>query len=155
MSAMRTQVAGILANPSEDDMPLNDDDIRRLRHAVAEAPIGGTVIGGGKDAMLWTVLARIVNETAGTLPSRVPGSTYEDTVLGYAANADAYGVAIFKEVAALRTTVDTLVGLVAKGDDTSAEKIRAMLREELPKLDVVVNVADPRPALARGDTSSS
>jgi hypothetical protein len=45
--------------PQEDDMPLSAEDIEKIKHAVAEAPIGGTLIGGGRDVMLWQLLGRL------------------------------------------------------------------------------------------------
>lgn len=151
-----------MANPTHininfsegDDMghvdTISDKAIKQIKHALMEAPVGGIRddvglprIKGTGDVEFWQAVSRVVNETSGRLGSRVPGSDSSDTVLGFAANADAYGHAIVKELTGLRATVDLLVSKLGEDGQVDVEEFRTMLREELPKLDVVVSVDRP------------
>ena len=91
---------------------------------------------------------RIKTRVAGAEPGP-DGEFYTDTALGYAANADAYGNATLKELGGLRSLLEGLLQKLGDGGQVDVEAFRAMVREELPKLDVVVSVDrddDPSPA---------
>ena len=121
----------------DDDMPLSDADIQKIKHALMDAPVGGVSSATGlpripnsQDVMLWQVVSRIANEVAAPMASRVPGSGYRDTVLGYAANADAYGNAISKQLAGLQGAVSELtksLTAVAAGQDLDADELVARI----------------------------
>jgi hypothetical protein len=105
--------ANWLLNPTplEDDMPLNDADIEKIKHAVAEAPIGGTAIGGGKDVMLWTLLGRIANELTVPVADRTDGK-FKDTALGYALENNKHAWATRQQVDKLTAAVASLTAAV-------------------------------------------
>jgi hypothetical protein len=149
---LRSQAAAILANPQqEDDMPLSDSDIERIRRAVSVAPIGDN--GSGKDLELFHVLGPAYRELTQQLPNRIDGKT-KDTMAGYAVNADAYGYriltqafpAMMQQIAGLEAAVSQLATAVASGDSVTAAELKAAVAEALQENVVKVDVSVAGPA---------
>ncbi len=113
MSAMRSQVAAILASPQEDNMPLTDADLNRIRDRILHSPIAhdGKIVNGQP----W-------------LSSRVAG-------------ADGVVNAVLAEVRAMRGTIDALVKLVAEQNGLTLDDVRRVVAEEIDRgIDVDVTV---------------
>jgi len=114
----------------EDDMPLSDEDIRRIKHAVAEAPIGGTAIGGGKDVMLWTLLGAMSHKLLGQHKDRTDGK-HSDDLLGFVLENNKHAWATRQAVAGMQAAIDTLATAAAAGGGASAEELKAAVREAM------------------------
>jgi hypothetical protein len=120
MNWRRARVANFRPRTQEDDMPLTDADINRIRDRILHSPVGPD--------------GRIVN-----------GQPWFST---RAAGTDAAVHALVGEVRALRAGQDGLVRLVAEQNGLRLEDVRRVVAEEVARgidVDVTVSGGDQPP----------
>lgn len=105
-----------------------------------EYPGWATLDGSNRKMTIVDMMRETHGEAHKFLPSRVPGSTAKDTVLGYAANADALGNKAVALLAGLQAAVDKLSVAVAAGTSITPQELQNAVATAIQQNIVHVNV---------------